>query len=463
MTTRDPGDRVTTGRWHRNGHRSCSNGRMPDEPDQPGSESLWDRLAALPEAERQPIDDDLLPPSARRRRPADPTVPMAAPPHLPPPASAPTPPPDATAVMPTSATRAPAPAQRPPTPRAVPAHEGEWEEPRAPRRERRPRRKRRRLVWWLVTLFIFLFLMIGVPLIAATWLWGRVDKVEVAGLAGGGSNYLVVGSDSRADLDEGLDSAGSLGLGVEGGRTDTIMILHVGSGGNRLLSIPRDLLVTLPNGGQDRINAAFALDGPSGLVQAINDNLGIRVEHYMEVDFSGFLDVVDAVGGIEIPFARGACDPKSGLDIRETGLVNLDAEEALAFVRSRNFTEFDPAAVGDLTCDEITANGLGVLDPTSDLGRVERQRQFLTELLASATSTLNPITGLRALSGLSGGLRVDSGMGIWDAVSLARQFRGSELASDTLGPTSGQTTSGGAAVLVLDQAAAAGQLALYRD
>lgn len=441
---------------------------MPDDHDQPG-ESLWDRLASLPDADRQPIGDDLLPPAARQRGGAGRTesrsVYAAAPRAATPPTAAPPPPvTDATHVMPSPPAR---PAPPVPRPGAAPGPGGPvyaepevWEdEPRRPRR----RRGRRRLLWWLVTLFVLLGVLVGGPLLAATYLWGKVDKVDVAGLSGGGTNYLIVGSDSRADLDASLDSASDLGLGIEGGRTDTIMILHLGGDGKRLLSIPRDLLVTLPDGSQNRINAAFAQNGPSGLVQTITRDLGIPIHHYMEVDFSGFLDVVDAIGGIEIPFPAAACDPKSGLDVREVGTVTLDAEAALAFVRSRTFVTFDPAAAEGLSCEQIIANGLGTTDPTADLGRVERQRQFLSELLSSATSTLNPVTALRALSGLSGGLRVDSGMGIWDAVSLARRFRGAELQSETLGPTSPQTTSGGASVLVLDRPAAEGLLAPYRD
>ena len=314
-------------------------------------------------------------------------------------------------------------------------------------------------------------MFVGIPFLGAWWLWSQVDRVEVndALSSGGGvTNYLIVGTDSRAEIDPtDVDDTGSIGLAVEGTRADTMLVLHIDdSGGNRLLSIPRDLFVTYPDGTQDRINAAWAFAGEEGgpelLIRTIQQNLDLPIHHYMEVDLSGFLGVVNAVGGIRIDVPTAACDPKSGLDIRTPGIQDLDPETALAYVRSRTYTTFDPAAAEGLTCAQIIEQGLGSVQGTADLGRVERQRDFLTTVFDKVGNTRNPITLLRALDGFSGGLRVDDEMSIWNALSLARRLGGLNAATETLGPTVPQTIDG-KAVLTLDTAAAQALLDDYRS
>ena len=114
-----------------------------------------------------------------------------------------------------------------------------------------------------------------------------------------GTTYLMVGNDSRADLT--AEERKELGTGnASGQRTDTIMLLHTGVGPNLLMSIPRDSLVEVPGYGTTKINAAYAYGGPSCWSRRSRTNTGIRIDHYVEIGFGGFVDLVDAVGGIEV-------------------------------------------------------------------------------------------------------------------------------------------------------------------
>ena len=178
-------------------------------------------------------------------------------------------------------------------------------------------------------------------------------------------NYLLVGSDSREGVsssDEDFAIVGDTG-DVGGRRADAIMILRQEqNGGLSLVSIPRDLWV--PIAGTDRsqrINSAFN-EGAERLAATVTESLGIPVHHYVEVDFIGFKDIIDQVGGVELCVGYAARDVKSGLSL-DVGCQNLDGVEALAFARSRAYQEWDGSS--------------WVLDPRADLGRIERQQLFI--------------------------------------------------------------------------------------
>src|SRR5262249_46693626 len=149
------------------------------------------------------------------------------------------------------------------------------------------------LVLWLVYL-------IAVPFFA----WSKVSQVDAFPSGhrppdSAGTNYLIVGSDSRKGLTP--QQRQQLHTGNDSGqRTDTIMLLHVGSGAEVLSSIPRDTQVPIPGVGTTKINAAFAYGGPKLLVRTIEDLTRIHIDHYVEIGFGGFVNVVDAVGGITI-------------------------------------------------------------------------------------------------------------------------------------------------------------------
>jgi LCP family protein required for cell wall assembly len=158
-----------------------------------------------------------------------------------------------------------------------------------------------------------------------------------------GTTYLVVGNDSREDLTKAERKKLGTG-GASGRRTDTIMIMHIGKGPNLLMSVPRDSLVEVPGHGVNKINAAFAFGGPKLLIKTIEKNTGIKIDNYVEIGFGGFVDVVDAVGGIEICPERKMKDKLANLDIPK-GCQDADGVTALGYARSRHT---DPR-YGDIT------------------------------------------------------------------------------------------------------------------
>lgn len=339
----------------------------------------------------------------------------------------------------------------PPDPRSL--HVAAPTEPEAappPARARASRPPRRRWPWLIAALAVVVLIPSLAFGLAASSAWRDVDRVQFsAGLSGAasGTNYLIVGTDSRAGIDPTVENAGVIfGEGVGGERTDTIAILRVDGGQVSLLAIPRDLYLPLPSGGSNRINAAFAFGGAPDLVTTIERELGIGVDHYLEIDLAGFLGLVDALGGVTIDFAHPAYDDRSGLSIDQAGPNRLDGPGALAFVRSRRFTE--------------VVDGSPVTDPTSDLGRVRRQQQFLAAVMAELGATRNPLTLLDALRAVAGNVTVDDGLGLFDAASLGLTLRGAEPVTATV-PTTRFITASGADVLVLTDESEA-VLALFR-
>jgi LCP family protein required for cell wall assembly len=244
---------------------------------------------------------------------------------------------------------------------------------------------------------LWLVFLIAVPLFA----WSRIHKV--ADDPGGsrpaaqpGTTYLLVGSDSR----QGMTRKQELSLGTgkgSGQRTDTIMLLHTGKGPNLLMSIPRDSIVPVPGHGYTKINAAFAYGGPKLLIKTIENTTGIRVDDYVEVGFGGFVNVVDAVGGIRICPKSAMKDPQANLDVKK-GCQPADGKTALAYARSRH----------------VSALG--------DIDRARHQREVVAAVghkAVSPWSVLNPVRYLRlALSG-SDSLRVGKHTGMLDTLRFA--------------------------------------------
>ncbi|MFM7251556.1 MAG: LCP family protein [Ilumatobacteraceae bacterium] len=270
----------------------------------------------------------------------------------------------------------------------------------------------------------------------------RVDAVAgVLSRAGGAvENFLLVGSDSREAGDPNTgDSADASSVG--GRRSDSIILLRRdrATGEAALLSIPRDLYVEIPGRpGMHRINAAFG-DGPDILVRTVQESLGIPVHHYVEVDFTGFTALVDAVGGVEVCFEHPARDANTGLDIRVAGCQALDGRQALAYTRSRYYEEF--------------VDGEWRRDPTSDIGRSTRQRAFIDATLARAFDAVlgNPLGSGAVVEAVLSTVRVDPG---FDPVAVAGRLRPAAaggLATVSLPVT--PVTVDGDAVLLLDPAA----------
>jgi LCP family protein required for cell wall assembly len=204
----------------------------------------------------------------------------------------------------------------------------------------RPRFKLRYL--WLL-LLLWLVYLVAVPFFA----WSKVDKVQAfpsghrpADQAG--TNYLLVGSDSRAGLTAAQRK--QLHTGNESGqRTDTIVLIHTGSGPTLTMSIPRDSNVPIPGHGTTKINAAFAYGGPKLLIQTIEQDTGIHIDHYVEIGLGGFVNIVDSVGGITICPSHDMNDKLANLHVKK-GCQHADGTVALAYARSRHA---DPA-LGDI-------------------------------------------------------------------------------------------------------------------
>ena len=208
----------------------------------------------------------------------------------------------------------------------------------------RPRRRRR---WWLRgvlgLLVLWLVFLVAVPI----WAWSSIRKVDAEPDGDrppdtDGTTYLLVGSDSRAELSK--QQRGDLGTGkAAGSRTDTILLLHVPGGGgpNLLLSLPRDSYVEIPGRGKNKINAAYSIGGPDLLVQTVEQATDLRVDNYVEIGFVGFVDVVDAVDGITVCPETAVNDPKAGQLRLRKGCQEVDGRTALGYSRSRAFPRGD--------------------------------------------------------------------------------------------------------------------------
>jgi LCP family protein required for cell wall assembly len=320
----------------------------------------------------------------------------------------------------------------------------------APPRTRRPRR-RGRLGRRLFIVFVLVPLLIFGGLFAFGWYkFSQIPRVQVAAafspVSAAGTNYLIVGTDSRDGIDPNDPNAGAfLGEKVSGVRTDSILVMRVEDGQQKLLSIPRDLWVKDPKTGElGRINATYQ-SGPTNLIKAVQ-SLGIPVHHYLEINFVSFGRLVDSVGGIDVDFAFPSRDRASGLNIDAAGVAHLDGTQALAYSRSRHFEEFK--------------NGKWVEDPLSDLGRVKRQQTVLTAVMGRATDTRSPVGLSNIADALSVGIKIDDALNLFDVIGLGSKLRGFHPETNTL-PTTPRTTRGGADVLDLDKTKAPPVIGLF--
>ncbi|SKA06252.1 transcriptional attenuator, LytR family [Marinactinospora thermotolerans DSM 45154] len=302
------------------------------------------------------------------------------------------------------------------------------------RRDREERRRRRRRTWTIV-----LVLLVVLP--AAFYLWAdsRLQRVEALPDYEGrpddqpGTTYMIVGSDSREGLSD--EDMNDLRTGrAEGKRTDTIMVLYVpDSGRPSIISVPRDSYVPIPGIGENKINAAFsdALGGgPATLVQSFEQASGVRVDHYVEIGFAGFVDIVDAVGGVEMCPEEPMSDPKAGLDI-QAGCQEMDGATALGYVRTR-------------------------ASARADLDRIQRQREFFSALVAKATSPgtlLNPFRVVPLVTSGTATFNVDEGDHLSDLAGMALAMR--EDPATTAIPIGSTPTLAVGSVVLWDEARSA--------
>ncbi|WP_030941688.1 LCP family protein [Streptomyces sp. NRRL S-646] len=231
--------------------------------------------------------------------------------------------------------------------------------------------------------------------------------------AGHGMNVLLVGTDGRDRISEEERHRYHLG-GEPCHCTDTIMIVHISADRERatVVSLPRDSYAMTPAHTDDKtgkripghpikINAAYAEGGPNLTVQTVEDMTHVKIDHYLEVDFTSFMKTVDVLGGVSVCTAFPLKDTYTGLDL-PAGTHVLNGGQALQFVRARH------------------------LDAASDLGRMKRQQRFLAALIERATSSgilLNPMKFRDVTRAVLGSVRADKGFGTDELLDLGRAMR----------------------------------------
>ncbi|MEU2874092.1 LCP family protein [Streptomyces olivoreticuli] len=274
---------------------------------------------------------------------------------------------------------------------------------------------RKRITVGLVA-FVVLLLAVSV----STYFWAdskmrrEVDlsKVKDRPSGGKGTNYLIVGSDSR----EGLSAQDKKDLhtgSADGKRTDSMMILHTGDNGTTMLSLPRDSYVTIPaftgqkSGKQfpastHKLNQAYSDGGAELLAQTVEYNTGLHIDHYAEIGFGGFRNLVDALGGVDMCLDKPVKDRDSGADFK-AGCQTLNGTQSLAFVRQRH------------------------QEADQDLGRMRNQQKFLNTLAkqaASPSTVLNPFRLYPVIGSGLDTLVVDKDMGLTDLMSMFWSMKG---------------------------------------
>jgi LCP family protein required for cell wall assembly len=190
-------------------------------------------------------------------------------------------------------------------------------------------------------------------------------------------NFLITGADNNSCIDPDSPYYAAFGDRTNlGERSDTIMMWRVNPSTSQVavLSFPRDLFVDIAGSSRKgRINEAYQRDNPQKLVDTIYQNFGINTDHFIQVDFCAFKTLVDAVGGVAVPFDTLVRDPNTGLNVTETGCYTFNGDHALAYVRSRKLQYLDES-------------GEWKQDGTSDLGRISRQQDFLRRTVSKLLS-----------------------------------------------------------------------------
>lgn len=306
---------------------------------------------------------------------------------------------------------------------------------------------RRGLPRWLKVSIVTLLVLANLAVLGIFWIVRIGDNAlaeadtddqvtDVLDAATGDLTFLLVGSDTREGLDD-LKNFGSAG----GERGDVIMLVKFKRDGQaQMLSIPRDLWVDIPGQGKNKINAAYAFGGPSLMVQTIKQNLGVEINHYVEINFVGFMAMIDDLGGIEIAFPNPARDLSSGLDV-DAGMQRLDGKTALAYARSRKYQELQ--------------GGQWVGVDASDIGRTQRQQEVIRAILTEIKSPSTITEAGSAASSLARHTTVDSRLASSSVAQLAWDFRaivGGDIEGVTLPVVVG--TEGNASVVYRDDPAA---------
>ncbi|WP_221492786.1 LCP family protein [Streptomyces griseoloalbus] len=307
---------------------------------------------------------------------------------------------------------------RPPRPRTA-----SQQPPRPPRRGPRPpapaRRKPRWAMRTVTTLSVVVLASAGIGHAVITSLDEDIARVDPfrdmknRPEAGHGMNILLVGTDGRDGIGREEREKYRLG-GAPCHCTDTIMIVHISADRDRasVVSLPRDSYAETPphtdrvsgerhEGHPLKLNAAYAEGGPQLTVRTVEKMTRVKIDHYLEVDFTSFMKTVDVLGGVEICTDRRITDSHTGLDL-PAGRHTLRGGQALQYVRSRH------------------------VDSASDLSRMKRQQHFMASLVERATSSgilLNPMKFRDVTRAVLGSVRADQGFGTDELLDLGRAMR----------------------------------------
>jgi LCP family protein required for cell wall assembly len=327
-----------------------------------------------------------------------------------------------------------------------------------------PKRKRPRRSWAQRGIIGFNILLVLICIIAAggmTYVKRQIADVKRIDLgqsitdqanAGDPVNFLMVGIDN----DFGLAANDPVVRGRDVTlNTDTIMVLRIDPASRKawVLSLPRDLYVPIPGtGSSGRINTALSSGGPGKLVETIKADFGITINHYVQVNFAGFEQLVDTLGGVPIYFDKAGRDTHSGLAPTGPGCVTLDGAHALQFVRSRYYE----VQTGPFSWEP---------DPTSDLGRVARQQEFIRGAMKKAIDrgARNPYTLSQLIGVAQQSVQIDKGVTTQMLLDIGDQFRDFDPDSlQVMTPPADGTYVGAAAVLLLNQAQAQPMFDIFR-
>ncbi|HEY3831274.1 MAG TPA: LCP family protein [Acidimicrobiia bacterium] len=252
---------------------------------------------------------------------------------------------------------------------------------------------------------------------------GSLHDTGQADSPGEPANFVIVGSDTRSFVHSSVDVS-HFGSATQdpGARSDTLMIAHIDPNSKQALivSFPRDLYVTLPGGCRQKINAAYNQDfkchghsgGPQDIVDTLKQNFNIDINHYVEVNFAGFRQMVDVLGTVPIYFPAKARDTYTGLDVNG-GCQNLTGIESLDYVRSRHYQYFDYAT------QEWVKQG------QSDLARIQRQQYFIRTLMQTAIDqgAHDVLTAYNFADKMVSSLALDSKFSLNDLKRLINTFR----------------------------------------
>lgn len=284
--------------------------------------------------------------------------------------------------------------------------------------------------------------------------FNQIERVEVElqpSDPGEAGNFLIIGSDTRAFIQED-DAIQSDEFGdpseQTGQRSDTIMVAHVepGERTSLIVSFPRDLWVDIPGVGEAKINAAFN-QGPQAVIDTLAENFGIPIHHYLEIDFASFRDIVDAIGQVPVFVPAQARDRFSAFNVPRAGCYELDGAQALDYVRSRSLQYRDSK-----TGEWADANAI------PDFGRIERQQSFIRRMgsLAYQKALGNPLTANEIADDVIPKLRVDEALARSDVFKLVKTFRTVDPADPTavemvMLPSHGATSDDAQSILLPTQ------------